>query len=483
LLLPSGDSGGGALESVPRVDTRVAADPRPPDPPAVQALELDPKIVLTEGDITSDRKGKDDVIVPGEINVNDPAGIPGAADDPLTNIAATAGLGRDPEGGAERSEEGAPATEDLGAAFGVADRELAGSFYGRSGAAKKNALRQGGGSEASEAAVRRGLEWLARHQAADGRWSLDGFHHPRRCTCGDRGSINNDIAGTAFGLLPFLGAGFTHKPGSRDEPNPYQKRVQSALAYLMRRQHRATGHFGGGMYSHGLATIALCEAYGLTRDPWLKRSAQLAVNYIVRAQHAGGGWRYRPGEAGDTSVVGWQVMALKSAQMAGLKVPPGTMKRAGAYLDTTMSTTDFGYGYTGKGSAPTTTAIGLLCRQYLHGWGPATPALSKGVANWLRPNPPGNLKNIYYYYYATQVMHHMGGEGWRAWNAKMLAELIKTQDKGDTPERADQKGSWSPEGDVWGGVGGRLMVTSLAVLTLEVYYRHLPLYRPTMLDK
>ena len=75
-------------------------------------------------------------------------------------------------------------------------------------------------------------------------------------------------------------------------------------------------------------------------------------------------------------------------------------------------------------------------------------------------------------------MHHMGGDVWQNWNAKMRDLLIKSQDKGEDPKRPHLKGSWSPVGDVHGGAGGRLMLTSLSILTLEVYYRYLPLYQP-----
>jgi hypothetical protein len=77
-------------------------------------------------------------------------------------------------------------------------------------------------------------------------------------------------------------------------------------------------------------------------------------------------------------------------------------------------------------------------------------------------------------------MYHMAPmnpEGWSQWNTRMRDLLIDTQDTGLTPERPDQKGSWSADGDRWGGQLGRLGYTSMALLTLEVYYRHLPLYR------
>jgi hypothetical protein len=338
---------------------------------------------------------------------------------------------------------------------------LAGTFFGRSGATREKALINGGGTTESEAAVVAGLIWLKRNQTADGRWLLDGNFK-------DRGTAN-DIAGTAFGLLPLLGAGKTHKAA---KGNDYDKPVEKGLLYLIRKQDRKTGNFGGGMYAHGLATIAMCEAYGLTQDPALRRPAQMAVNYIVRAQHSGGGWRYAPGQAGDTSVVGWQVMALKSAQMSGLDVPEVAMRKAQQYLNGCCDTANEGYGYVGPGSTPTMSAVGLLCRQYMQAWGPQNLRLIKGIDNNIKRYPPGTMRNMYYFYYATQVMHHFGGTAWTDWNTKMRDTLVKTQDKSSGPN----KGSWSSEGDAHGAAGGRLMQTSLSLLTLEVYYRHLPLY-------
>src|SRR6185369_9274002 len=102
---------------------------------------------------------------------------------------------------------------------------------------------------------------------------------------------------------PFLGAGQTHK-GTGEKGSAYAKNVERALTFLMGKQSRE-GDFGGGMYSHGLATIAMCEAYGLTSDPRLKSSAQRAVNFIAAAQNGKGGWDYSPKGAGnDTSVGG-----------------------------------------------------------------------------------------------------------------------------------------------------------------------------------
>src|SRR5262245_18453472 len=125
--------------------------------------------------------------------------------------------------------------------------------------------------------------------------------------------------------MPLLGAGHTHKP---DPKNDYHKNIFKGLEFMIRKQEKRTGNFGGGMYAHGLATIAICEAYGLSQDAKLRQPAQLAINYIVEAQDpVGCCWRYRPKERDDTSVVGWQVMALKSGQMSGLYVPEKTMRK------------------------------------------------------------------------------------------------------------------------------------------------------------
>jgi hypothetical protein len=341
--------------------------------------------------------------------------------------------------------------------------DLAKIRAGGSGSTKEMLLIKHGGGPETEVAVVRGLNWLVRQQSPDGRWMLDGAFK-------DKG-VANDIAGTALGLLPFLGAGKTHRAG---KDNPYDKPVEKALMYLRRKQDPKTGNFGGGMYGHGMATIALCESYGLTQDPLLRRNAQMAVNYIVASQHDGGGWRYSPGEAGDLSVSGWQIMALKSAQMAGLDVPAVTFRKAERFLDHCCDKANEGYGYTGAGSTPTLSSVGLLCRQYLQGWGPRNLRLINGIANNVAIAPDAK-KDVYYTYYATQVLFHFGGETWTNWNTKMRRTLLDTQENVQT---SPNFGSWTATGDVWGSQGGgRLMVTALNLLTLEVYYRHLPLYQ------
>jgi hypothetical protein len=271
-------------------------------------------------------------------------------------------------------------------------------------------------------------------------------------------------------LLPFLGAGQTHKEGD------YQKTVAAGLYFLMRSMEVSEkgGSLvdGGNMYSHGLASIVLCEAYAMTQDKNLMAPAQASINFIVYAQDpVGGGWRYAPRQPGDTSVVGWQVMALKSAHMAYLHVPPLTVKGASHFLDTVQGESGASYGYTGPGGGGATTAVGLLCRMYL-GWKQDHPGLARGVETMARQGP--SLRDLYRDYYAAQVMFQATGakgDVWKTWNDKMRDGLVSTQSR-----QGHTEGSWYIAGG-HSDSGGRLYCTSLATLILEVYYRHMPIFR------
>jgi hypothetical protein len=215
----------------------------------------------------------------------------------------------------------------------------------------------------------------------------------------------------------------------------------------------------------------MCELYALTEDSMVREAANKAVHYCVKIQSAQGGWRYEPYRDADMSVTGWFVMALESARMAQLEVPTTTFDRIGEFLNSVGSDGGSRYAYQeGDRVTPPMTAEALLCRQYL-GWPRDEPRLQKGVrylgeypVNWRRPN-------VYHWYYATQVMHHMGGEPWVKWNKVMRQRVPERQEK-----RGPERGSWSPEQDAWAMSAGRLYMTCLSTYMLEVYYRHLPLY-------
>jgi hypothetical protein len=347
------------------------------------------------------------------------------------------------------------------------------------GPGRADAVRRGGGTRESEYAVQLALNWLAEHQNYDGSWTFEHQKSPKcHGSCGNPGYIPGKIAATSLALLPFLGSGQTHQSGE------YKRKIELGIRFLVRSMQMQgdlgglyeTG--GGQMYGHGLAAIVLCEAFGMTHDQSLAVPAQAAVNFIVAAQDTnGGGWRYRPGEPGDTSVVGWQLMALKSGKMAYLKVPDDTFRKAGYFLDSVQSERGSTYGYQEPSSRrPATTAIGLLGRMYL-GWPHENESLQRGVQILSQLGPSTDQtavrNNMYYNYYATQVMHHYGGYPWQRWNAVMREYLIRSQAKG-----GHETGSWFLDGaDHGASAGGRLYCTSMAAMTLEVYYRYMPLYR------
>lgn len=369
-----------------------------------------------------------------------------------------------------------------------------GSFGGRLTTKSKAILCDAyGGTKESEEAVLRGLRWLAAHQEADGRWSLKNYGRINpKCDCHldaekEKEIVDCDTAGTGLALLPFLGAGVTPE-SSPEEPAElarYRNGVRRGIAYLMRVQvvnlkSDKDGHLGGNTYAHAIGTMALCEAYGLTGDDRIKLAAQRAIKYLMNAQHSAGGWRYGFREAGDVSVVGWVFLAIRSGQLGGLRILDSPLVRASRFLDSCgvgpepYKLSEYCY-QPGQQPKIALTACGLLARQYL-GWPRDNPHLLAGVKKIMTQLPPaqGNTVGaLYYYYYATQVLHHLEGPEWDLWNHRMREHLIRTQEKS-----GHREGSWSPDGCDWGNRGGRIYATSLALMILEEYYRHLPLYRP-----
>ena len=164
--------------------------------------------------------------------------------------------------------------------------------------------------------------------------------------------------------------------------------------------------------------------------------------------------------------------------MAGLNVGGSSLDWAGKFLDSVAKGYHGGqFGYQpGQEPTPAMTAVGLLCRQYL-GAKRNDPLMAEGSEYLLAHLPERGFRNLYYWYYATQVMHNVNDQQWDVWNRKMRRLLLETQNVGTS---SCAFGSWDPDGpakDQWGSQGGRLMMTSLSALTLEVYYRYLPLYK------
>jgi hypothetical protein len=414
-----------------------------PDIPAVaesevlQDVNVETKVTATDSAGIEDAasKVKVDFIPPPSVSTADLA--PGGALGELGNVLSGGGL----------SGTGVFANE---------------AFAGRGSATRSKLVGLMGGNKESEAAVVRGLNWLAKQQKANGSWQFDQPGH--------------GVAATGMALLPFLAAGHTHR-ASQD--NKYRKNVEAGLRYLIVVQ-KGDGQLPGGMYAHAIATMALCEALGMSGDKsLLQLPAQKAINYIIQAQGADGGWRYQPRAAGgDTSVVGWQVQALQSAKLCKeLVVDRRALEGARKYLDkVAIGSNRARYGYTGpNGGSLSMTAVGLLCRYYLDGWGRNNPGMAAGVEALLKGKPAtGGGMDIYYYYYATQVVHFFEGPEWhKDWNPPMRDRMIAAQ----VAEGKPNAGSWDPDPSSTAKVTGRMGQTCLTLLTLEVYYRHLPLYK------
>lgn len=369
-----------------------------------------------------------------------------------------------------------------------------------------------------------GLNWLARHQLADGGWAFE--HRVGECQgrCPNPGDLKNArIAATGLALLPFLGAGHSHLDG------PYRRTVAGGLKYIMANQGPRGGmvEAGGQMYGHGIATIALCEALGVAKeqapvpgglgkadyvlpgpdgvplapeekkaverekklekalriDPRaLRDAARRAVGVIVAGQHPQGGWRYHPGEAGDMSVVGWQIMALASAQQAGFGFDKDIRNRAFNFLRICGGDIQGDQHYGGiptrfaymppeqKGPTITqaTTAIGLLSMIYM-GVHPQHPGMQVAVQRMQAQGP--NVGDMYYTYYANQVMYQHGGPPWEDWKQRTEQVLHGSQFKNDHLD-----GSWFLPGDHGSQKGGRVYCTVMALLCLEENYRHMRLF-------
>ena len=372
--------------------------------------------------------------------------------------------------------------------------------------ARKQGTDLGGGrgrpSPKTEAAIERGLLFLSRHQMPNGSWSLKHFGttQPQFATAyaNESSRLNSDTAATGLSLLSFLGANYHHLD------DKYQNHVRKGLQFLVDNQKEngdlyismdSATNSSAWLYSHGIASIALCEAYGMTQDPDLRGPAQRALNFIAIAQDKQrGGWRYSPGTHSDTSVSGWMMMALKSGQLAGLEVSDDVFQRINKWISSAS------YDQNGKtlyvynpdspntvqqrhGRLPSTTmtSVGLLMQLYA-GHDREEKIMRDGAEHLLRSLPAVGtsehpLRDTYYWYYATQVMFHMRGEYWEAWDNNLRPLLLDSQ-----VESGPLTGSWdplTPVPDRWGPFAGRIYLTTMNILSLEVHYRHLPLYKDT----
>jgi hypothetical protein len=366
-------------------------------------------------------------------------------------------------------------------------REIAAPFAKRS--------RENRDPQRTDSMVDRGLDFLRRAQREDGRWSLGSYPG----AAGEAApKLTSDTAATGLALLSFLGAGHDHFEGR------HRDTVRRGLEFLLAAQKPDGDLFipadplsnsCAWLYSHGIATMALCEAVGMTGDHIIRPAAERACRFIAASQHPDrGGWRYTPRSDADLSVSGWMLVALRSGQLAEVPVDPRTLDGVRSLLDTSALPPSsaaaknplarFHYNARKPDQRPSAmstacmNALGTLMRLHT-GWKKTDPQV---VANGrslaaMRPTygtAQQKIRDCYLWYYVSQVLVHTGGAEWDSWYASLDETLAASQ-----AMAGESAGSWDPLGptpDRWGQYGGRIYVTTLHLLTLEVPYRHLPTY-------
>ncbi len=308
------------------------------------------------------------------------------------------------------------------------------------------------GTPQSEAAVRRGLEFLASRQQPDGHWNSGGY--------------NADAAISGLCTLAFLSAG--EQPG-RGKYGALLDRAVDYLADSVQRNGLVArgGSAGPPMYGHGFATLALCEFYGMSKRSDLKAKIEAAIHLIVASQNEEGGWRYQPTSTdADISVTAVQVLALRAAHNAGIQVPAETVRRAVGYIKKCANNPDGGFSYQipSRGSGPARTGAACTCLA-LTGE-KSSPEYRNGI-RYLVEHPIDNYewayRQHYFYalYYCTQAFYQEGGQAWKSWFTNIRERLIRSQ-------RAD--GSWQD-------APGEEYATAMAILTLQVPAGLLPIYQ------
>ncbi|TVR10298.1 MAG: hypothetical protein EA401_12305 [Planctomycetota bacterium] len=473
------------------IPVRPAIIEPPPPPPVEQEKERE----LTEVDVTivAEVEVETPIVTQLDVEVEELE----TEDNEISEVAEARGR----EEAVSSSETGGSgAFMTIGASGGAS-----GAFGNRQGGGKRRALGAFGGSRASEAAVDAALRWFARHQSPNGMWDVTGY--PDNCTLPgpkcepgtDRTGPDGDAAATGYAVLAFLGAGYDHRT-----PNQFRRTVQQGLDWLVANQLQSGGWGRDRNYENGICAMAVAEAFAMTNDPALREPAQRAIDHLLARQiDAGGnygglGWDYTTSNnRNDSSVSGWVIMALKSAEAGGLDIGSG-MEGAREYLRRAWNATnnngrDIADMYTDRSGFPYTwnsqtdainrpdrTAIGLCIGVFL-GKGQGN-VMMETMANdvmhraFVSRDPRYQVQSwpvdTYYLYYNTLGMFQVGGERWQQWNGAVRDLLVENQRRSD--DCFD--GSWDFEGTMFHGHRiGRLVSTAYCALSLQVYYRYQPL--------
>ncbi len=359
-------------------------------------------------------------------------------------------------------------------------------------------------------AVRDALLWLSFHQTdlGDGLGYWSGSAFDLECGRLDAESIcdglssttQHDVGLTGLALLAFLGAGNTHTDGE------FAGTVKRSLKYLLEGQdmdgclapRTSTTH----TYDHIIATLALTEAYALAPNRSLKKGAIRAHQYMYALRNPGAAWRYAETHPemltheNDVSVTGWAILAMTLAKdLPELPFEAQALDDALVFIEEMTDATGR-TGYIERGGPPSRlraasdvwdasrsesmTAVGVLSRIF------ADPeferpgmraSVAKGVGLILAQPmawDDGDIGTVdfYYWYYATYALHQFsitpeGRAAWKTWQGLMRAAVLDRQ-----VQEGDEKGSWPPQVDPWGSIGGRVYSTAILALCMEVFYRY-----------
>lgn len=309
-----------------------------------------------------------------------------------------------------------------------------------------------------DAATDKALAYLAKIQEKDGSWK----------------SSSLQCAGTSVAVMAFLAKG--HQPNE----GTYGEAISKGIDYIVKKQHpNGMLAVGGRMYAHGMATLLLGEVVGMTtgkQNEQVRAALAKAVKLILDAQKVpkperlAGGWRYQPTSGdSDLSVTGWQLMALRAAKNAGADVPAEAIKNAVEYVKRSASKGG-GFGYQPGGATNhARSGTGILALE-ICGQHHAKESLEAGdwmLKNAYRPYASGTGYQYYTMYYCAQAMFQLGGKYWKTFWPSFAEEVIKRQ---------QSDGSF-PLGSSSERSAGAGYSTGMAVLSLSVRYRLLPIYQ------
>lgn len=456
-----------------------APEPKPAPKEKVKVVgEIDKEIIDPIDEQKPEEKPEEEekqedvkVDVKTEVNVKTEVEIAptlGAVEDEgATNTGDNTGFA---DAGDSSGEPAAMGFESIAKSGGAAAKGA--KFASRVGEKKARTMRKTGASKETQTALDHGLQWLADNQEMDGRWNCSKFE-----------GGGYDISVTALAQLAFLGAGNSSKYGT------FRKNVRAAERYLLSKLDPKTGRIGSYRYEAAVTMMAMAESMAMSDDKKLMPIVQGQVDDAVKYQSKkSGGWGYTTDADDtkshvDTSVAGWWMMGMKSAKVAGANIEERNWSAARDYFKSVTNKDKNGVvmsSYVGnKSPAPNMTAVGLTCLQFLGMR--RDDSLVKGQADAFMKNYAGSMistkngTNYYGWYYQALGFFQMGTNSvyWKKFNVDMQKVILGLQEKG-----GKDRGSWpvvTPEQKKPGHFEhsvGRVGVTSVACLILEVYYRY-----------